>query len=321
MTGFHENVVHEHLAMMLEAFSPLSTYLSDPKVVEVMLNPDGAVWVERLGMGMSRADTRLQPEVAESMLRYVAAQLKSELTYERSTLSGKVPLFNARVQAFMPPLVAAPALALRRPASQVFPLSSYVERGILQPEHEVLLRSAVAARWNILISGSTGSGKTTFGNALLHVMADTQDRLLILEDTSELQCPAENKVSILVRPPFYSWSEAIMDALRMRPDRIIVGELRGREAYHYVEACNTGHSGGIATIHAEHCEGALNRLTRLVAQELHPETARDVVAETIHLCVHLARDRRHAAGYAVTAVNKVCGYDHSDRRWVLEPAL
>jgi len=107
MTGFQENVVHEHLAMMLEAFSPLSTYLSDPKVVEVMLNPDGIVWVERLGMGMSRADTRLQPEVAENMLRYVAAQLKSELTYERSTLSGKVPLFNARVQAFMPPLVAA----------------------------------------------------------------------------------------------------------------------------------------------------------------------------------------------------------------------
>jgi len=150
-------------------------------------------------------------------------------------------------------------------------------------------------------------------------MAATKDRLLILEDTSELQCAAENKVPILVRPPFYTWPEAIMDALRMRPDRIIVGELRGREAYHYVEACNTGHSGGIATIHAENSSGALNRLSRLVAQELHAETARDVVAETINLSVHLAREPKAPAGYAVKAVNKVCGYDHGARRWHLEP--
>jgi P-type conjugative transfer ATPase TrbB len=309
----------EQLAMMLEAFAPISIFLSEPKVVEVMLNPDGCLWVERLSVGMTRADISLEPAIAEGMLRYVAAELKSELTYDRATLSGKIPLFNARVQAFMPPLVTAPALALRRPASEVYPLSRYVERGILQSAHAQFLEESVRARANILIAGGTGSGKTTFGNALLQVMADTNDRVLILEDTSELQCPAENKVPILVRPPFYSWQEAIMDALRMRPDRIIVGELRGKEAYYYVEACNTGHSGGIATIHAENSHGALNRLCRLVAQELDRETARVVVAETIQVCVHLARDRRHAAGYAVTAVDKVRGYDVDTRRWLLEP--
>ena len=314
---FEKPDVTEQLAMMLEAFAPIAGYLHDPKVVEVMLNPDGSVWVERLSAGMMRTDLSLEPAVAEGMLRYVAAQLKCELTYERATLSGKIPLFNARVQAYLPPIVAAPALALRRPASEVIPLSRYVERGILQAAHAEFLAGAVRGRQNVLIAGSTGSGKTTFGNALLQVMADTRDRVLVLEDTSELQCPAENQVAILVRPPFYGWHEAIMDALRMRPDRIIVGELRGREAYHYVEACNTGHSGGIATIHAEDSSGALSRLCRLVAQELASETARDVVVETIQVCVHLARDLRHPAGYAVTAIDRVQGYDASERRWLL----
>jgi P-type conjugative transfer ATPase TrbB len=309
----------EQLAMMLDAFAPISVFLTEDRVVEVMLNPDGSVWVERLSEGMRRADISLAPTVAEGMLRYVAAQLKCELTYEHATLSGKIPLFNARVQAFMPPLVAAPTLALRRPASEVFPLSRYIERGILSVPQALYLQDAVRMRANILIAGSTGSGKTTFGNALLQVMSDTRDRILILEDTSELQCPAENKVSILVRPPRYTWHEAIMDALRMRPDRIIVGELRGREAYYYVEACNTGHSGGIATIHADDNAGALSRLCRLVAQELDPHTARDVVAETIQVCVHLARDRKHPAGYVVTAIDRVQGYDAAARRWTLNP--
>jgi P-type conjugative transfer ATPase TrbB len=308
----------EQLAAMQSAFRPIVAYLRDPAVVEIMLNPDGTVWVDRLGAGMSLTDVCIEPSDAERMLRYVAAHLQREITSSQATMACKLPLYGARVQALVPPLVAAPAFALRKPAAMVHSLADYVDQGILRAVHADFLQRAVTERLNILIGGGTSSGKTTLVNALLQKVAECKDRVLIIEDTAELQCPAENKLEILVQPPVYSWRQAVMDAMRLRPDRIIVGEVRDGAAHDLAKAWNTGHPGGVATIHANSTRGMLDRFCSLV-EEVVPTAPRETIAETIQVCVHMRRDPAHKSGRSISGVDLVRGYERATRQWLLEP--
>ncbi len=302
------------------ALAPLAAFLDDPRVVEIMLNADGAVWVERRGDGMQRTDVRMDAATAETMLRLVAADAGVELKASAPALAAKLPPpWSARLQAFVPPVVDAPVFSLRMPPRTVFGLPDYLRAGILTPEQSRAIVGAIAARHNILIGGGTGSGKTTFANALLKVVADAgADRLYIIEDTPELQCEAPNKVQVLVQPGALSWRQAVMAALRVRPDRIIVGEIRDGSALDFLKAWNTGHPGGLATIHANDARGTLDRFCQLLEEVVHP-APRALVAQTIHLCVHIQRDPAHPAGRRVTGVDRVFGVAH-DGAWLLESA-
>lgn len=266
-----------------------------------MLNADGRIWIERAGAGMAVTPVSMSPQDALRMLRLVATELVTELSDRSPSLAGKLPLWGARLQASIPPIVEAPVFALRKPAKVVFGLDDYVAKGILTANQAASLRVAVRARQNILVGGGTGSGKTTLANALLREIAETQDRVYIVEDTPELQCTAPNKVQVLVQPPVYTWQRAIMDAMRFRPDRIIVGEVRDGSALEMLKAWNTGHPGGIATIHANDTAAMLNRLCQLI-EEVVPVAPRSLVAETVSLCVHIRRDSRHTGGRSVTGV-------------------
>jgi Flp pilus assembly CpaF family ATPase len=194
-----------------------------------------------------------------------------------------------------------------------------VEKQILTAAQAEALRASVRARENILVGGGTGSGKTTFANALLAEVAKTDDRIYIVEDNPELQCASENKVQVLVQPPLYTWNRAIVDAMRFRPDRIVVGEIRDGSALEMLKAWNTGHPGGVATVHANDTRAMVDRVCQLI-EEVVPAAPRELVAQTIDVCVHLRRDPASRAGRSLTGLERVVGVAR-DGGWVLEPIV
>lgn len=300
------------------AMAPIIAFLEDDRVIEIALNADGAIWVERIGERMSRSDARMSNADALRMLLLVAHTMGTEISSAKPSLAALIPGWETRLQAMIPPVVSAPIFTIRKPPKQVFTLENYVERGIVSAAQGDVIRRAVADRANILVGGSTGSGKTTLTNAILHEIAkQTDDRLYIVEDMRELQCSAPNKLQIFVQEPVYGWQRAIMDALRSRPDRIIVGEVRGgAAALELVKAWNTGHPGGLATIHANNTRAMLDRICQLL-EEVIPNPPRLFLAETVNVCIHIALDRAHPAGRRLSGLDRVRGL-HPDGRWDLE---
>jgi type IV secretion system protein VirB11 len=301
------------------AMSPIVPFLEDDAVIEILLNADGAVWIERMGVGMSRTDVRMDSRDAFRMIQLVASATRTEVTDQKPSLAALVPGWSARLQAMVPPVTEAPVFTIRKPPKRVFTLDDYVRDGIMTERQALSIRHAVQARLNILVGGSTGSGKTTLANAILHEIAtETTDRVYIVEDLHELQCAAPNKLQLWVQPGAYEWRRAILDALRSRPDRIVVGEVRdGASTLELVKAWNTGHPGGLATVHANDTRAMLDRVCQLV-EEVIPVAPRAFIASTVNLCVHMARDRGRPAGRRVTGIDEVRGVEVNGN-WVLEP--
>ena len=283
--------------MLRTALGPLLlARLEDPGVAEVMLNPDGRVWVDRFDVGLVDAELTIAAPDAERILRLVAHHVESEIHAGRPRLSAELPGTGERVEGLLPPLVAAPTFAIRKPASLVFTLADYVRSGVMSEAQGRVLRDAVAIRANILVVGPTSSGKTTLVNALLAEVAASGDRVIIAEDLRELQCAAENQVALRTREGLASLSDLVRSSLRLRPDRIIIGEVRGAEALDLIKAWGTGHPGGVGTLHAGTAIGALLRLEQLI-QEAVVVVPRGLIAETIDLIAVLqgrGRQRRLA---------------------------
>ena len=294
----------------------LAPFIEDPVVLEIMLNADGVVWVDRAGDGLVETGLRMGAADAETMLKLIASIAQLELGPDNPTLSARVPGWGLRVQASLPPIVDAPVFALRKPARLVFTLDDYVRKQILSAEQATKLRAAVLARANILFGGPTSSGKTTLANAAMAVMSETGDRIYIVEDTPELQCSARNHVRVLLQSG-YTAQRAIADALRFRPDRIVVGEVRDGSALQLIKAWNTGHPGGLATIHADDTPRMLDRVCQLI-EEVLPAAPRQFVAEAINVLVHIRRDPDHPAGRVVSAIDRVDGLG-ADGSWRLSP--
>jgi type IV secretion system protein TrbB len=179
-------------------------------------------------------------------------------------------------------VAAAPCLAIRRPAVAVFTLGDYVRAGIMSDPQAQLLRAAVLERKNILVAGGTSTGKTTLVNALVAEVAKTGDRVVLIEDTRELQCAAPNLVALRTKDGAASLFDLVRSALRLRPDRIPIGEVRGAEALDLLKAWGAGHPGGVDTLHAGSAIGALRRLEQLI-QEAVVTGPRALIAETTDL--------------------------------------
>ncbi|MND99510.1 Type IV secretion system protein VirB11 [compost metagenome] len=271
------------LKMLRTAFGPaLLAALSDPDVVEVMLNPDGRIWLDRLTGGLELTQQRLEPAEGERVVRLVAHHVGLEVDETRPRISAELPETGERFEGLLPPIVRAPAFAIRKPAVAVFTLDDYVAAGVMDAGQAQSLRDAVAQRRNILVVGGTSSGKTTLVNALLAEMAGSDDRIILIEDIRELQCAAPNTVALRTRDGAVTLTDLVRSALRLRPDRIPIGEVRGAEALDLVKAWGTGHPGGVGTLHAGSARGALNRLEQLI-QEAVLVPPRALIAETIHL--------------------------------------
>lgn len=274
--------------MLRTALGPaIARFLEDPAVVEVMLNPDGRIWIDRLSEGLSDTGETLFPADGERIMRLVAHHVGTEVHARSPRVSAELPETGERFEGLLPPVVAAPAFAIRKPAVAVFTLDDYVRAGIMRADQADTLREAVAARANILVAGGTSTGKTTLTNALLAEVAKTQDRVVIIEDTRELQCAAPNLVSMRTKEGVVTLSDLVRSSLRLRPDRIPIGEVRGSEALDLLKAWGTGHPGGVGTIHAGTGIGALRRLEQLI-QEAVVTVPRALIAETIDLVAVLS---------------------------------
>ncbi len=274
--------------MLRTALGPtISAWLAEADVVEVMLNPDGRLWVERLGEGLLATDAILGAADAERIVRLVAHHVGVEVHARSPRVSAELPEGGERFEGLLPPVVTAPIFAIRKPAIQALRLADYVRAQVMDQRQARLLKAAIADRKNILIAGATSSGKTTLANALLAELAERDERIVLIEDTIELRCPAANTVALRSKEGVASLTELLRSTLRLRPDRIIIGEVRGPEALDLIKAWGTGHPGGVATIHAGTPLGALRRLEQLI-QETATSVPRALIAETIDLVAVLS---------------------------------
>ncbi|ABL68273.1 P-type conjugative transfer ATPase TrbB [Paracoccus denitrificans] len=283
-----EAMVERGARMLRTALGPaISALLRDPGIVEVMLNPDGRIWIDRLRDGLAETGQVLSPADGERIIRLVAHHVGVEVHARSPRVSAELPETGERFEGLLPPVVVAPAFAIRKPAVAVFTLDDYVAAGIMTRMQAEALRLGVATRANILVAGGTSTGKTTLTNALLAEVAKTQDRVVVIEDTRELQCAAPNLVAMRTKDGVATLSDLVRSSLRLRPDRIPIGEVRGAEALDLLKAWGTGHPGGIGTIHAGSGIGALRRLEQLI-QEAVITVPRALIAETVDLVAVLS---------------------------------
>jgi type IV secretion system protein VirB11 len=269
----------------------LCVALDDATVVEIMLNPDGKLFIERLGHGVAPAG-EMSSAAAEMVIGTVAHALQSEVDTEQPIISGELPIGGHRFEGLLPPVVARPAFTIRRRASRLIPLEDYVRTGVMTEYQAATIRSAISAKLNIVISGGTGSGKTTLANAVIDeiVKSAPEDRLVILEDTAEIQCAADNAV-LLHTSDTIDMGRLLKSTMRLRPDRIVVGEVRDGAALTLLKAWNTGHPGGVATIHSNTAMSALRRLEQLTA-EASQQPMHEVIGEAVDLVISIERTPR-----------------------------
>ena len=264
--------------------------LHDPKTVEIMLNADGRLWQERLGEKMKCIGT-LPTAKGTAIIKTVASCLNKTITATDPKVEGELPLDGSRFAGQLPPIVTAPTFAIRKKAIAIYTLEQYVQAGIMSQRHYEAIKAAVKSHRNILVIGGTGSGKTTLVNAIINemVLCDPLERICIIEDTGEIQCAAENFVQ------YHTTIDVPMTALlklilRMRPDRILVGEVRGAEALDLLDAWNTGHEGGAATLHSNTASSGLDRLASLISRnEAAPTKIEPLIGDAVHVVVHIAR--------------------------------
>ena len=285
----------------------IEAWLSDASVIEVMLNPDGRLWIDRLGSGVADTGLTMSAETGERIIRLVAHHVGAEVHGGCPRVSAELPDTGERFEGLLPPVVAAPSFAIRKPAVAVFTLADYVGAGVMTDWQAGALADAVASRKNILVAGGTSTGKTTLTNALLAEVARTSDRVVLIEDTRELQCAAPNLVSLRTKEGVVSLSDLVRSALRLRPDRIPIGEVRGAEALDLLKAWGTGHPGGVGTIHAGTALGVLRRMEQLI-QESVVTVPRALITETIDVIAVLVRD---GAGRRLSELAEVRGLDAS----------
>lgn len=292
----------------------LLTALNDPRTVEIMLNPDGSLWVEKLG----------QPSVmvgyyekvrAMAFMETISAYHNKELTPSKPILECELPIDGSRFSGLISPVTSGPCFTIRKKAISIFTLNQYVENGIMTEHQKTCIEYSIANHRNILVIGGTGSGKTTLVNAIIEEMVHQrpEERPVIIEDTGEIQCTAKNSVQLHTTIDV-SMTDLLKTTLRMRPDRILVGEVRGPEALDLLMAWNTGHPGGSATLHANDAKAGLDRLETLISMNKNaPSEIKPLIAEAVNIVVCIARTQ---TGRKIKEILEVNGYSNSENTYL-----
>jgi pilus assembly protein CpaF len=295
------------LASRVLGAGPLDAWLTEPGVTDVAVNGDGRIWVDR-GRGMEWVGARLDPGEARTLAVRLAGAAGRRLDEASPWVDGQLPS-GARLHAMLPPLVeGGPHITVRVPATAPVPVEELMARGMVPFFWDVVLREVVRQRLAFVVSGGTGAGKTTLLAALLGCV-DPTERLLVVEDVRELNIDHPHVVRLEARPPNVegtgevTLTTLVRQALRMRPDRIVVGEVRGAEVRELLTALNTGHEGGCGTVHANAPSDVVARFEALGALAgLGPEGVRSQLAAAIDLVVHVVRERGERRIASIAAV-------------------
>ncbi|HIF9255968.1 P-type conjugative transfer ATPase TrbB (plasmid) [Photobacterium damselae subsp. damselae] len=290
--------------------------LNDESVIEIMLNSDGWLWVEAFGKPMYK-QCKISPDDANIIIRSIAHFHGELVDKECPILECELPTDGSRFEGIVPPLTAQTSFTIRKKATKVFTLDDYFENGTMTEKQYNVIQDAVATRQNILIVGGTGSGKTTLTNAVIDSMVkhNEDDRIIIIEDTNEIQCAADNSVIMRTsEKASVTMGKLLRVTLRYRPDRILVGEVRGGEALDLLKAWNTGHPGGVATIHANSALLGLERLEQCI-EEVSTNVNRKVIAQTINLVIFIKKTQQ---GRTIEELAYVHGHDgtHYDIEYI-----
>lgn len=287
-------------------------FLYDDETIEIMLNSDSNLWVEKLGQNMQCLG-KFSESKAKSIIGSVASFLDTTVNVDNPILECELPVDGSRFEALIPPVVATPTFTIRKKAIKIFTLDDYIKSEILTPKQKQIFEKAILERENILIVGGTGSGKTTFANAIIAGIADLtpEHRIIIIEDTAELQCASKNKV-VLRASDKADMLRLLKATMRLRPDRIIVGETRGKEALDLLKAWNTGHPGGIATVHANSAYGGLTRLEQLIS-EVSTTNMSELIAEAINLVVFIKKTNN---GRKIKEIIKISGFNNENKKYI-----
>ncbi len=267
----------------------IQEFLLDDDVIEIMLNPDGRLWIDRLSDGRSDTGHKLSVHDAERIIRITASQVNTICNANNPMLSAELPKYRDRFQGILPPLVSKPIFTIRKKALRIFSIDDYVKQGVMKKKAAQIVKKSVKNKMTILIVGGAGSGKTTLANAILSEMAKYNERIIIIEDTPELQCNADDFVTLRVKEGIADLTDLLKATMRLRPDRIIVGEVRGGEALALLKAWNTGHPGGLSTVHANGPRQGLVRLEQLI-QEAVQGVPRSLIAEAVDVIVYIERN-------------------------------
>ncbi|EAO5333510.1 P-type conjugative transfer ATPase TrbB [Klebsiella pneumoniae] len=284
--------------------------LEDPETLEIMLNPDGKLWREKFGQPMFCMGT-VPVQRSKTILQTIAGFHKKIIDLNSPYLECELPIDGSRFAGQLPPLVAGPTFAIRKKASRIFLLDEYVDKGVMTRAQADFICRAIAAHKNILVIGGTGSGKTTLLNAIIAeiVRQFSDERICIIEDTGELQCAAQNFVQYHTTVNV-TMTDILRLILRMRPDRIFVGETRGPEALDMLDAWNTGHEGGAASLHANNTLSALTRLRSLISRNpFAPREIEPVIGEAVNVIVQISKT---SEGRRIKEIREIQGYENGE---------
>lgn len=268
--------------------SNILKYIESDDVVEVMLNPDGNLWVEKHGMPMEIIGN-INVEKAMMIINSIAFSAGAIVDKNNPDLSCELPFNGSRFQGSIPPISEAPAFSIRKKAIKVYSLNDYIEKNIINYNQYKIIQEAIIDKKNILVVGAAGSGKTTFCNAIINEISllDPTCRIGIIEDTTELQCTIKNKICLKTSSN-RTMQDLLKNMMRLRPDRICVGEIRGIEAQTLIMSWNTGHNGGVATIHANNSIAGIKRIEQIL-NSYNLAAIPDVIAEAINLIINIQK--------------------------------
>ena len=280
-------------------FGPLEAFLADPAVSEIMVTGTRPIYVERAGKLYATAERFLFDDHLRRVIERIVSQVGRRIDESSPMVDARLA-DGSRVNAVLPPLALdGPTLTIRKFSREPFEVDDLVRLKTVTPRLAELLSLCVLGKLNILVTGGTGTGKTTMLNVLSSFIPE-EDRIVTIEDSAELQLRQDHLVRLEARPPNIedrgevTIRDLVRNALRMRPDRIVVGEVRGGEALDMLQAMNTGHEGSLSTLHANSPRDALARLETMVLMaglDLPARAIREQVASAIHLILHLSRLR------------------------------
>ena len=306
-----ENEVWERRLRVLETClgRSIMQYMHDDNVTEVMVNPDGRLWLDTFDKGVVPTDVVMEPEDTKRII-YMVADISGQVIDLKvdPSLQANIPasrLFsNCRFQAELPPIVNAPSFNIRKHSMIVITLDDYVRQGAMTEMQRQVILDAIHGKKNIIAAGGTGSGKTTLLNAILAEISTLGDRIVTIEDTKELKCTAENYVALSTTDTV-DMDNLLRKTLRLSPNRIVVGEVRGKEALTLVDAWSTGHRGGCSTVHSDSAHDTLFRLEDLVSR-VSVSSQQAGIARAIDVIVYI---ERRAVSRTIAEVLSIDGWD------------